>query len=316
MPVNHQHLRAFHAVATERSFSRAARRLNLSQPTLSQHIKSLEGRYGQALFESRHRPLNLTPIGQELLLLTQRMFSTSEEIGNLLMDQRGRAEFSIRLVSDSPVYAVRLTQALLRANSRREIAVQIENSANSLAHLRDARADVAIISHPQIDARLAYKPLFVDFLKVALPANHHLASAEKFPLAALERETLLIREPTSTTRRAVDSLLSTERLEPAHCLEVHSREAIREAVAIGMGISLFFSAECPPDPRIVYRTLDCQPDATLLTGYVVCSAERRRSAVMRAVLLAAATLEPLSPVPLASPSAQQVSAPKAGLAAV
>ncbi len=301
-------------MATEGSFSRAARRLNLSQPTLSQHIKSLEARYGQALFEGRHRPLNLTPVGRELLLLTQRMFSTSEEIDELLTEQGNRGDFSIRLVSDSPVYAVRLTQALLRANSRREIAVQIENSANSLAHLRDARADVAIISYPQIDARLAYKPLFVDFLKVALPANHRLASVETFPLAALERETLLIREPASTTRRAAESLLNSERLEPAHWLELHSREAIREAVALGMGVSLFFSAECPPDPRIVYRMLDCQPDESLLTGYIVCSFERRRSPVMRAVMIAAAALEPLSPIPLTSASNSKPGGKKLGLA--
>src|SRR5579862_9399843 len=78
--VNHQHLRAFHAIATEGSFSRAARRLNVAQPTLSQQIKALEGRHAAVLFEGRRPPLRLTPVGRELYALTRRMFATSEEI--------------------------------------------------------------------------------------------------------------------------------------------------------------------------------------------------------------------------------------------
>jgi hypothetical protein len=69
-------------------------------------------------------------------------------------------------------------------------------------------------------------------------------------------------------------------------------------VAIGVGISLFFSSECPPDSRLVALEPECQPDSALLTGYVVYRAERRRSAVMRLVLAAAVALEQLSPIPL------------------
>lgn len=296
--MNHQHLRAFHAVATERSFSRAARRLNISQPTLSQQIKALECRHGRMLFEGRRRPLHLTPVGTELLALTQRMFAMSEEIDDLLADQPVNEAVTIRLVSDSPAYAALLAQALLASDGCGGIEVRIEPSQNTLACLTDARADVAIASDPQIDPRFAYKPLFVDYLRVALPAGHPLAGLDAFPLAALESECLLIREPFSKTRGATESLLSTHDIVPKRRLELHSRETIREAVAIGMGISLFFSSDCPPDTRIALRTPDCQPDPTLLTGYIVCRAERRRSALMRSVLKAAAGLEAVSPIPL------------------
>lgn len=53
MSVNHQHLRAFHAIAEEGSISRAARRLNVAQPTLSQQLKALEDRHKAALFDGR-----------------------------------------------------------------------------------------------------------------------------------------------------------------------------------------------------------------------------------------------------------------------
>jgi DNA-binding transcriptional LysR family regulator len=298
LALNHQHLRAFHSVATDGSFSRAARRLNISQPTLSQQIKALEQRHGTPLFEGRRRPLLLTPMGNELLALTQRMFATAEEIDNLLGKHPAGDRLTLRLTADSPIYAARLVQAMLQTEPLLDVIVQIENSEQTLNRLLDARADVAIISDPQIDPRFAYKPLFVDYLKVLVPAGHRLAGEAVYPLACLAEDCLLIREPSSKTRGAGDSLLRAHDLHPPRTIELHSREAIREAVALGMGISLFFSAECPFDSRMAVLEPEFQPDASLLTGYVVCCADQRRSLLMRRVLQAAETLEPLSPIPL------------------
>ena len=298
MSVNHQHLRAFHSVAVDGSFSRAARRLNISQPTLSQQIKALEKRHGTPLFEGRRRPLLLTPTGNELLALTQRMFATAEEIDNLLGNQPSGDTPVLRLASDSPIYAARMVQALLQSEPELDVIVEIDNSQKTLGHLVEARADVAIISDPQIDPRFAYRPLFVDYLKVLVPASHRLARERVYPLSALAEDCLLIREATSKTRAAAESLLRAHDLVPPRTIELHSREAIREAVALGLGISLFFSAECPFDSRMAVLEPEFQPDASLLTGYIVCGIEQRRSALMRRIYDAAAALEPLSPIPL------------------
>jgi LysR family transcriptional regulator, low CO2-responsive transcriptional regulator len=298
LTVNHQHLRAFYAVAIEHSFSRAARKLNISQPTLSQQIKALETRHSTSLFEGRRPPLQLTPTGRELLALTQRLFATSDLIGEMLGHRSVDELPAVRIASDSPIYAARLAQALLQAKPGMGVEVQIDNARDTSARLLDARADVAIISDPQIDPRFAYQPLFVDYLKVLLPASHRLAGAGVYPLSAFAGECLLMREASSKTRAAIESLLRARDIRPGTIVELHSREAIREAVALGMGISLFFSAECPPDPRLVALEPECQPDSALLTGYVVYRIEQRRSATVRLVLSAATTLEALSPIPL------------------
>jgi DNA-binding transcriptional LysR family regulator len=296
--VNHQHLRAFYAIAIEGSFSRAARRLNISQPTLSQQMKALEARHNTALFEGRRPPLQLSPTGRELLALAKRMFAISDSIEELLGDRAAQDMPGIRIAADSPIYAARLAQALLLGAPQLAVEVQIDNSRATLARLGDAQADVAIISDPPIDPRFAYQPLFLDYLKVVMPVDHPLAAAPVYPLAALEQECLLLREPSSKTRGACDSLLRAHDITPSRSVELHSREAIREAVAIGMGVSLFFSSECPPDARLTARQPECQPDSALLTGYVVCRADRRRSALLRMAMAAAATLEPLSPIAL------------------
>ena len=250
------------------------------------------------VFEGRRPPLGLTPVGRELLALAQRLFAISGEIEELLGEAPASEALTIRLAADSPIYAARLAQALTDTDPHLSVEVHIDNSSETLGQLLEARADVAIVSDPKIDPRFAYKPLFIDYLKLVMPLGHPLAGSKRFPLAALANECLLLREPTSKTRGAAESLLRAHDVHPARQMELHSREAIREAVALGLGVSLFFSSECPPDARLVSLDPDCQPDPALLTGYIVCCVERRRSVFMRSVLAAAATLEPLSPISL------------------
>lgn len=296
--VNHQHLRAFYAIATEGSFSRAARRLNVAQPTLSQQIKALENRHQAVLFDGRRPPLRLTPVGQELLSLTQRMFATSDEIEQLLDGDWKRTSSLVRIGADSPIYAARLAKALVQERPELSIEVRIDNARETLRNLRDATVDVAIVSDPAVDGQFFYQPLFADNLKVAVSRSHRFARAASFPLSCLKQERLLIREAASKTRAAMDMLLGATGAAVGKVSELHSREAIREAVALGIGVSFFFSSECPPDNRLVFLAPEPQPDGAQLTGYVICRLERRRTPLMRAALAAATTLQGLSPLPL------------------
>lgn len=298
MSVNHQHLRAFHAVASEGSFSRAARRLNISQPTLSQQIKALENRHGNYLFEGRHRPLRLTLVGRELFGLTARMFATSQDIDDLLGAPRDTAGEQIRIAADTPLYAARLAQALMQDDDGIEVDVRMGNSSQTMQRLHDAHVDVAIICDPQIDPRFAYQPLFMDCLKVVLPAAHPLAGASVFPMAQLATETLLLREASSKTSMAMTSLMRAHDMAPARRIVLDSREAIREAVALGMGVSLFFSADCPPDPRLAAIMPECQPDAGQMTGYLAHRIDQRRLPLIRRAVLHAEALKALSPLPM------------------
>jgi DNA-binding transcriptional LysR family regulator len=223
------------------------------------------------------------------------MFATSDEIDELLGESVAGASRSLRLGADSPIYAVRLAQALMQSHPEIVVEVRIDNARDTLRRLQDASVDLAIVSDPHMDGQFFYEPLFADFLNVPVAASHSLAHGSVFPLAALSREWLLVREPASKTRAATEMLLSSVGVTPFRVLELHGREAIREAIALGMGISLFFSTECPPDKRLFFMRPDHQAERAQLTGYVVCRAERRRTATMRAAFKAAESLKPLSP---------------------
>ena len=290
MSVNYQHLRAFHAIATEGSIGRAARRLNVSQPTLSQQLKALEERHKAALFDGRKPPLRLTAFGQKLLDLTHKLFATAQDIDYLLRDPAEHVTVEWRLGADTPFFAARLAAAVRNRMPSSTARVRIGNAVETYSWLRDRQIDVAIVSDPPIQNTFAYEPLFSDKLVVALPKDHPLASGSVFPVSAVESECLLIREPTSRTRTVMEELLITANVTPAEVIVLHTRDTIREGIAIGLGIGFFFSLECPPDERIRTLPLDVDVNMFRLTEYVVYPAERRRSPLLCSVLNATAEL--------------------------
>ena len=292
MAANFQHLRAFHAIAQEGSVTRAARRLNVAQPTLSQQLKALEKRHGVALFESRRSPLTLSAAGRDLFGLTARLFAAASDVDEMLGEEVSGDGGFLRLGSDSPPYAARVVDRLRKRRPRTDVKVRMGNGREVIRWLADAQVDAAIASDPPGDGMFTYDPLYSDHLCCALPADHALASACRVPVAALAHEVMLQRETTSKTRAFTEQALDTAGVQPAAVLELQSREIIREGVALGLGVSVFFSSECPPDPRIVYRPLDTPGREFRLLGYLVCLKSRRRSSMMRALREIAAELSP------------------------
>lgn len=291
MTVSLQHLRAFLAIAREGGVSRAARRLNLAQPTLSQQLKAIEARYGAALFEDRKPPLRLTPLGRELLALTERLFEDASAIEDLLEGGGPGRLGHLRLGSDSPVYAARMAARLRARHPDLAIAVRMGNARETLHRLDDGGVDAAIVCDPPEDPHRVTAHLFADRLVAALPVDNPYTEGS-FPLAALVRERLLVREAGSSTRAAVDRLLDQAKIRPADVIELQSREAIREGVALGLGVSILLASECPPDPRLARADLVCPEgvDPPRFEGRVVCRAERARMRLLRAVFDAAAAI--------------------------
>jgi DNA-binding transcriptional LysR family regulator len=242
--------------------------------------------------------MELTEVGRRLLVLTGQLFVLADEVEQILDQAAGGKESVLRLGSDSPVYAARLVAAYAAFNPTGSVKVRIGNADEVIGWLRDGQLDAAIGSDPPIDGFFACQPLYRDQLAVALPLQHPLAERSFLPLAELAGETLLVREATSRTRRATEALFEQAGIEPRQVIEFHTREAIREAIALGLGVSLFYSAESPPDPRIVTCAIVTDLPVPTFTGHLICQADQRRAPPMRALFLAAEELAAHSPVPL------------------
>src|SRR5262249_17982965 len=158
---------------------------------------------------------------------------------DLLRDSETRMTADLRLGSDSPFFAVRLAAAIRSKSPGTMIRVRIGNAVETFSWLRDGQIDAGIVSDPPGDNAFAYEPLFSDKLLVAVPKGSPFAHLSALPLAALAGERLPVREPASRTRIATEALLLEHNVAPAEVMELHTRETIREGVAIGLGFSLF-----------------------------------------------------------------------------
>lgn len=301
MPPNYQHLRAFHAIATDGGVSRAARRLNVSQPTLSQQLKALEERHGVSLFESRRVPLALTAPGRKLFAMTSKLFGLMSDIGELLGGTNGVDAGMLRLGADNPYYAAKVVSLLHERYARIQVQVRMGNGGEVMRWLGDAHVDAALASEPPADGAFSYEPLGCDELMCGLPAGHSWTALELVPLQAFAAETLLLREPSSKTRAFMERALGDACVEPCAIIELHSRETIREGIALGLGVGVFYDKECPPDARIVYRPIDTGGGDYQLRSYLVCQSQRRRDALMRILKAIVEEIRASSAVAIAPP---------------
>jgi DNA-binding transcriptional LysR family regulator len=274
MRVNILHLRSFYAVAKEGSIIQAARRLNLSQPTVSKQLKALEDRYRISLFLSRTPPLKLTPAGEALFREASQLFSSVDNVEQILEDDLSD-RLLLRLGSDTPPLAARLAHEMRLSFPKLHSQVRIENARDTFERLRSGQCDMAIVTDPPVHPNFQYVPIRDDQLLAAFSIDHPAARKTDFDIRNLAHESLLMRETWSKTRAAIQHMFTEVGVAPRDIHEMNTRETIREAIALGMGMSFFFSIECTPDPRIVY--LPVRADAFLpATRYYLMSVIDKR----------------------------------------
>jgi DNA-binding transcriptional LysR family regulator len=246
-----RHLRYFLVVAEERHITRAAARLGLQQPPLSQQIQALESELGTKLFTRVPRGVELTPAGEGFLEEARAVLSSVERAivraRAASMGQRGR--ISIGLTTSASLHPG--VTRTLRAYADSHAAVSLDLHANSAAGLTEAllREEVqvavirAAVARP---ADLIFRELARENMLMALPAGHHLVSRtasgapRPIPLGALAGERLILvrRYAAPGMYSNVVDACHKAGFEPLIVAEVEQMLISINLVAAGVGISL------------------------------------------------------------------------------
>ncbi len=282
MAISHSQLKAFHAVASEGGFTRAAAALHVTQPTLSAQVKSLEEAYGALLFDRRGRRVQPTELGRQLLALTRRYFGLEAEAEQLLAATRGLRGGHLRVAADAPQHVMAALSAFNRAYPGIRLSLSIGNSDEVLHRLLDHRSDVAVIADLEPDPRLFARPLRRDRLIAFVERTHPWAKRGAIGLGDLLRQRLVLRETGSTTRRAFEAAIAARGMALGEVLEIGSREGVREAVAAGLGVGLVSAVEFGHDARLRALVIMGPPIETI--EHVACLADRRELRLVRAFL--------------------------------
>jgi aminoethylphosphonate catabolism LysR family transcriptional regulator len=278
--MNLNHLRAFHAVAAEGSFVRAAARLHVRQPTLSEQVKALERGYGVLLFDRRGRRTELTPLGERLFEISRRLFDLETEAESCVTSAKQLRTGLLRVGTDSPAYAMPFLAAMRERLPGVRTTLATGNGGRVQADLLAHKVDVAYIGNVVADPRLVSWPLFHTNLVAVVGAGHQWARRRRITARELVGARLLMREPGSMTRRTFEQALADVELSLGDWLEVDSREAVLAAAAFGVGVGLVAEDEVPEGNRLVRLRIDGLRLA--ITEYLVCLAERRDLTLIRA----------------------------------
>ena len=279
--MNNSQLRAFHTVAQLGSVTKAAEYLHITQPTVSDHIKTLEQRYNVRLFERRGRGVALTSLGHALLDITRRKFSLEAEAEQLLSSTQGVATGNLRIAADGPYLIVQLLGKFYNRHPDINLSVQFGNSKEVLAELFALEADVAIVPDIETDERLHIVPYKHDRLMCICSHDHPFAGRRAVSINDFKDERLILREPGSTTRKLIDHALKQSGIDPHNPLLIGSREGAREAVAVGLGVGFISESEIGEDRRIC--AIDIRDVSLKVIEYIVCLKESRPTPTVNAL---------------------------------
>jgi DNA-binding transcriptional LysR family regulator len=243
-----RHLRYFVTVAEEQHFGRAAERLHMAQPPLSQQIRRLEADVGVELFVRTTRRVDLTDAGRVYLERAHTILASVENaavearrvaagvVGHLVLGCVGSATYSV-----VPALSRRLTEELpgVDFSFRGEMLVSEQVDA-----LRERTIDVALLRPPVMDSALTVTPLRKERLVVAVPNDHRLASRKQLRVTDLADTDLIMHSAGrgSAMYDVVRRLFGEAGLAPSVRHEVGDTSTLVTLVAGGLGVAVV------PDP--------------------------------------------------------------------
>ena len=281
-------LKAFHAVALERNFHRAAERLFLTQPAVSIQVRNLERDSGRTLFRRGGHAVDLTEAGRALFAVTSQMFDAEASARQLLSDRDYALGRTLHLGADGPHVALDLIAALQRNAPDIRFRVSMANAEDTWENLLSLKVDAAVMANAKSDRRVLAETISKQSLMALVPAGHDLFGRKRVSLETLAACSLVFREQGSNTQRIVDEAFAARRLQVSAALVMGSREGVREAVVRGLGIGFVFDRELGQDPRCGSVRIAGFKDSN--ADMLLCLKEQRQSPLVAALFKAAKTM--------------------------
>lgn len=277
--MRHAQLKAFHAVAQYGGFSKAAERLALTQPAVSDHIRKLEETYGVQLFLRSPRGVSLTALGRKLFAVAERHFETEAEALELLSRAATLEEGQLTIGADAAVHVLPRVARFRERFPRIAIRLVAGNSAELLSRLESFAIDIAVTAErPASDAILSRR-LRQDRLVAVGSRGASAPRGTRLPFAKLAELSLILREEGSMTRKLLLEEMLRRGLHPASTIEIESREAAREAAAQGLGFAVMSEGELVPDQRL--RTYLIPDWSAVMEEWLLCLKARAGLHVIR-----------------------------------
>ena len=263
-----QQFLVFKEVAETRNITLAAKRLHMSQPSISIQIQNLENQYGAKFFERTNKGVTLTQAGkifyQHICQVIQLMKEAGEKIGDLTEDKRGLIHVGATFTIGEYVLPLILGH-LNKVRSDIDFKVNIANTETIAQDVLEKRIQIGLVEGPVPQNReLVVENFWQDELVVVVPFHHPWNKRSSVTLAELTTERMITREMGSGTRKVMEIALQERGLDPDQLnitMELGSTQAIKQVVSAGLGITIISALtvlqECNQKVLKALKIQDC-----------------------------------------------------------
>jgi DNA-binding transcriptional LysR family regulator len=234
-------LEIIRAVVETGSFTGAGRRLNVSQSAISRQILLLEEELKEPLFLRVGRRVRITATGETLLSLGRRVLADIDETRSSILDSGATLSGTLRLVGGMTVclyvFPVLLKQ-FRRLHPNVELRLTTGNTARLIRRLLNGTADLGLLTLPIDHPNLVSVPMMREELLLVTSPTHALAKRREVAPRDLARQTFVLFESGSNSRRVIDQFFVREQIAPKVAMETENVEIIKAFVRAGLGVAI------------------------------------------------------------------------------
>lgn len=240
MHVTLRQLQVFEAVARLGSFSRAGEEIHVTQPAVSKQIRQLQEEVGMPLLEQVGRKVCLTDAGRELLAACSEWLDTWNRFEQSIADMKGLKQGRLRIavVTTAKYFMPRVLGPFCTEYPGIDVTLEVINRNRLLERLGHNEDDLYVMGVPPDGWEIESQPLMENNLVVIAPRGHRLAGRRRIPFAKLAAEAFIAREEGSGTRMTVERVFAERGVHFRVRMELGSNEAIKQAVAGGLGLAV------------------------------------------------------------------------------
>lgn len=269
--MNYTQIRSFNAVTKHRSFTKAAKILNVSQSAISEQVKSVESRFKIKLFIRNGSGILLTDYGKKLYDITKDIDDIHEQALNLLKSSNKLTSGTLNIGTVAPIHLMPILSKFSKKFPKINCNIVFGNSVQIKEKLLRKEIDIGILADINDQSQLYSKPLVRDKLLLFASIKNTISKTKNISFKDIVNETFIVREKGSQTRALVERELLHLGIKKK-LYTIGSREGIFEAVKNNMGVGFVYSTEKIDLPKVNFVKLT--NTNFYATEYVCCLTKR------------------------------------------
>ena len=269
--MNYTQIRSFNAVTKHRSFTKAAKILNVSQSAISEQVKSVESRFKIKLFIRNGSGISLTNYGKKLYDITKDIDDIHEQALNLLKSSNKLTSGTLNIGTVAPIHLMPILSKFSKKFPKINCNIVFGNSVQIKEKLLRKEIDIGILADINDQSQLYSKPLVRDKLLLFASIKNTISKTKNISFKDIVNETFIVREKGSQTRALVERELLHLGIKKK-LYTIGSREGIFEAVKNNMGVGFVYSTEKIDLPKVNFVKLT--NTNFYATEYVCCLTKR------------------------------------------